>query len=104
MSSPHPPMSQPDSIARILDANLDRAREGLRVLEDWCRFGLNQGELTAQFKHLRQRLAQWHTADLRAARDTPSDPTDSTSSTVFWGYLETKVLSLKVFIPCGDRF
>ena len=67
-------MSHPDSIARILDANLDRAREGLRVLEDWCRFGLNHSELTAQFKHLRQNLAQWHTPDLRAARDTPGDP------------------------------
>ena len=27
-------------IYQIIDANLDRAREGLRVLEDWARFGL----------------------------------------------------------------
>ena len=27
-------------ISQIIDANLDRAREGLRVLEDWARFGL----------------------------------------------------------------
>ena len=27
-------------VAQILDANLDRAREGLRVMEDWARFGL----------------------------------------------------------------
>lgn len=60
-------------INRILDANLDRAREGLRVLEDWCRFGLDHFELTEKLKHLRQSLAQWHTADLRAARDTPGD-------------------------------
>ena len=26
-------------IYQIIDANLDRAREGLRVLEDWARFG-----------------------------------------------------------------
>ena len=26
-------------IAQIIDANLDRAREGLRVLEDWARYG-----------------------------------------------------------------
>ncbi len=25
-------------IYQIIDANLDRAREGLRVLEDWARF------------------------------------------------------------------
>jgi len=60
-------------VYRILDANLDRAREGLRVLEDWCRFGLDHHDLTDQLKHLRQSLGQWHTADLRAARDTPND-------------------------------
>ncbi|MED5469261.1 MAG: thiamine phosphate synthase, partial [Cyanobacteriota bacterium] len=27
-------------VAQLIDANLDRAREGLRVIEDWCRFGL----------------------------------------------------------------
>ena len=32
-------------IAQILDANLDRAREGLRVLEDWARFGIGKDEL-----------------------------------------------------------
>jgi thiamine-phosphate pyrophosphorylase len=62
------------AIHRILDANLDRAREGLRIVEEWCRFGLNDAGLTAECKDLRQRLAQWHTADLRAARDTPGDP------------------------------
>lgn len=61
------------SVRRILDANLDRAREGLRTLEDWCRFGLNHHDLTDKLKHLRQSLGQWHTAELRAARDTPND-------------------------------
>ncbi|NER79788.1 MAG: thiamine phosphate synthase [Leptolyngbya sp. SIO1D8] len=74
MSLLNPPVTRLNiSVYRILDANLDRAREGLRTLEDWCRFGLNDEELTAQLKHLRQSLAQWHTADLRAARDTPGD-------------------------------
>lgn len=61
------------SLYRILDANLDRSREGLRVIEEWCRFGLNDAELTEECKSLRQELAQWHTAELRAARDTPGD-------------------------------
>jgi thiamine-phosphate pyrophosphorylase len=75
MTSLEPLTSSRDRrIDRILDANLDRAREGLRTLEDWCRFGLNQTDLTAQLKDLRQSLAQWHTNDLRAARDTPGDP------------------------------
>ena len=30
---------------RLLDANLDRAREGLRVAEDWARFGLDRRDL-----------------------------------------------------------
>ncbi|MFQ3628553.1 MAG: thiamine phosphate synthase [Cyanobacteriota bacterium] len=71
----NPPANRPfTAIHRILDANLDRAREGLRIVEEWCRFGLNDASLTAECKDLRQRLAQWHTADLRAARDTPNDP------------------------------
>jgi thiamine-phosphate pyrophosphorylase len=59
---------------RILDANLDRAREGLRILEEWCRFGLQDAGLTEQFKQLRQQLAQYHGDELRWARNTPDDP------------------------------
>ncbi|WP_414541119.1 thiamine phosphate synthase [Nostoc sp. CCY0012] len=61
-------------VYRILDANLDRAREGLRIIEEWCRFGLNNAQLLGECKYLRQELAHWHTAELRAARDTPGDP------------------------------
>jgi len=62
------------AVCRILDANLDRAREGLRIIEEWCRFGLNSVQLTGECKQLRQELASWHAPDLRAARDTPGDP------------------------------
>jgi thiamine-phosphate pyrophosphorylase len=61
------------TIYRILDANLDRAREGLRIIEEWCRFGLNDSQLSGICKHLRQELGTLHTAELRAARDTPGD-------------------------------
>lgn len=61
------------SLYRILDANLDRAREGLRTIEEWCRFGLDDAHLTEECKSLRQELARWHTADLRSARDTSGD-------------------------------
>jgi thiamine-phosphate pyrophosphorylase len=66
----------PDTQAlyRILDANLDRAREGIRVVEEWCRFGLKDQALTALCKDLRQQLGQWHHPQLRAARQTESDP------------------------------
>ncbi|WP_413174363.1 thiamine phosphate synthase [Anabaena azotica] len=61
-------------VYRILDANLDRAREGLRIIEEWCRFGLNDASLAEACKHLRQEVGRWHTAQMRAARDTPGDP------------------------------
>ncbi|MBD2147997.1 thiamine phosphate synthase [Sphaerospermopsis sp. FACHB-1194] len=60
-------------VYRILDANLDRAREGLRIIEEWCRFGLNDAQLAEDCKHLRQEVSKWHTAQIRAARDTPGD-------------------------------
>jgi thiamine-phosphate pyrophosphorylase len=58
---------------RILDANLDRAREGLRVVEEWCRFGLDDAALVALCKQLRQELGYWHHPEFRLARDTPGD-------------------------------
>ena len=82
---------EPDKsqLFRILDANLDRAREGMRVIEEWCRFGLNDEAATAQLKHLRQQVARWHTPEIRLARDTPGDlgtalthPQESTRSSL----------------------
>lgn len=61
------------AIYRILDANLDRAREGLRIIEEWCRLGLNNQPLAGECKQIRQELAQWHSWELRQARDTPGD-------------------------------
>jgi thiamine-phosphate pyrophosphorylase len=69
--------SSPDlihpAILRILDANLDRSREGLRIVEEWCRFGLNDSSMANECKHLRQELATWHTPEMRLARDTSGD-------------------------------
>jgi len=66
-------LAQP-ALCRILDANLDRAREGLRIIEEWCRFGLGSVDLAKECKQLRQELAVWHSIDLRSARNTPNDP------------------------------
>jgi thiamine-phosphate pyrophosphorylase len=43
--------------ARVLDANFIRAREATRVLEDYCRFALDDRFLTEQVKELRHGLA-----------------------------------------------
>lgn len=65
--------AHPLAIARILDANLDRAREGLRIIEEWCRFGLDHSQLAETCKQMRQELGRWHTAELRLARNTAED-------------------------------
>lgn len=68
-----------DSILRILDANLNRVREGWRVMEDAARFHLNSGELSAKIKDLRHGLreavkaAHLDEAMLQAGRDTAGD-------------------------------
>lgn len=46
------------SIARILDANINRAREALRVLEESARFHLNDALLSRLAKELRHDLTQ----------------------------------------------
>jgi thiamine-phosphate pyrophosphorylase len=45
-------------LARILDASANRAREGLRVVEDYVRFALDDAGLTRRLKEIRHRLAE----------------------------------------------
>ncbi len=45
-------------LARILDAAANRAREGLRVVEDYARFVLDDPGLTRRLKEVRHRLAE----------------------------------------------
>jgi len=45
-------------IGRILDASANRAREGLRVVEDYARFVLDDPGLTRRLKEVRHRLAE----------------------------------------------
>ena len=53
-------ITQPEDlrISQIIDANLDRAREGLRVLEDWARFRLRKEDLVIRIKNFRQILGK----------------------------------------------
>lgn len=45
------------SLRRILDASANRCREGLRVVEDFVRFQLDDGFLSGQAKELRHELS-----------------------------------------------
>jgi thiamine-phosphate pyrophosphorylase len=50
-------MASPEAqMLRIIDANLDRIGEGLRLLEDLARFVLNDAGLTEQLKNMRHNL------------------------------------------------
>ncbi len=60
-------------IYQIIDANLDRAREGLRVLEDWARFGLGENECVAKIKNYRQILGKNHLGVYKQSRNHIDD-------------------------------
>jgi thiamine-phosphate pyrophosphorylase len=62
-------------VKRILDANANRAREALRVMEDAARFVLDDERLSRQIKQLRHDLAEALSAvgTLENWRDTPGD-------------------------------
>ncbi len=62
---------------RILDAAANRAREGLRVVEDYVRFTLDDRHLTELLKNWRHRLAEVLSVvdvhQLASSRDTRAD-------------------------------
>ncbi len=64
-------------ILRVIDAAANRAQEGLRVVEDYVRFGLDDRHLTEQCKHLRHGLgavlAGVSFQERLAARETQAD-------------------------------
>lgn len=45
-------------VFRIIDANLNRSREGLRVCEDITRFALNSPQLTKELKSVRHAITR----------------------------------------------
>lgn len=66
------------TVLRILDANLNRAREALRVMEEYARFALDDASLAASLKETRHRLAGSTPVRLAEAlldsRNVPADP------------------------------
>ncbi len=63
---------------RMIDANLNRAREAIRTIEDAARFGWSDAAIAAEAKALRHALAAAVAAlpsdRLAAARDVAGDP------------------------------
>tara|TARA_Y100000589_G_scaffold21666_1_gene18024 strand:- start:2057 stop:3109 length:1053 start_codon:yes stop_codon:yes gene_type:complete len=60
-------------IVQIIDANLDRAREGLRVLEEWARYGLGRVDIVKKLKDFRQILGVHHLDIYKNARNYTKD-------------------------------
>jgi len=60
-------------IYQIIDANLDRAREGLRVLEDWARFSLGKEKYVEKIKNFRQILGKNHLEVYKQSRNHIED-------------------------------
>jgi len=60
----------------VIDANINRVGEGLRVIEDWARFIMREESLTAQIRKLRHGL--WKVVEktypeIIKGRDTSND-------------------------------
>ncbi|MEX2113203.1 MAG: thiamine phosphate synthase [Pirellulales bacterium] len=71
------PAHERTAALRVIDAAANRADEGLRVVEDYLRFVLDDRHLTSECKAIRHELASAlavvSTAERHAARDTRGD-------------------------------
>jgi len=73
MLNSYPKDAEDLRIYQIIDANLDRAREGLRVLEDWARFGLSKEKYVEKIKNFRQILGKNHLEVYKKSRNYIDD-------------------------------
>jgi len=100
-----------DPIYRVIDANFNRVREGLRVCEEFARFVSNDKDLTEDFKRTRNRVSKLHNNLLNdkrflfLARDVARDVgrkgfrferERSKSLDVFWANLHRSKEGLRV--------
>jgi thiamine-phosphate pyrophosphorylase len=77
---------------RLLDANANRAREGLRVIEDTARFVLNKPAAAKAVRALRHGLddlVRGHYKTLLAARDVGTDSGRSNAAKPYKGGIGT---------------
>lgn len=82
---------------RIIDANLNRSREGLRVCEEVVRFVLEDAGLTAEFKTLRHKISR----NIKKFPGVPKTLLESRDSRADVG---RKILSKSSRKNCKDLF
>jgi len=63
----------PDDLLRVVDANLNRLREGIRVIEDITRYKENNKKFARQLKELRHKARTENTLELLKYRDSIND-------------------------------
>ena len=84
----------PPQTLRIVDANLNRLREGIRVVEDICRYYKNSKELSLKLKNLRHLSRLDNYRELLTCRDILNDPLkETTKSEKRRDSLESVILS-----------
>ena len=67
-------------IERLIDANLNRIREGIRVVEDINRFIYDDKSLSSKLKKMRHSLQKAYSKDRIKNRDILGDVATSTTS------------------------
>ena len=60
-------------LERLIDANLNRLKEGIRVIEDITRYVYDDATLTPQLKTLRHQLQKAYNPDRLIYRDIEND-------------------------------
>ncbi|WP_104747989.1 thiamine-phosphate pyrophosphorylase [Helicobacter cetorum] len=65
-------------LARLLDANINRLKEGVRVVEDLARYVLNNENLSKRLKTLRHQAFLKNYYECLEARDVCNDPLKTT--------------------------
>jgi len=65
--------SLPPELLRVVDANLNRLKEGIRVIEDIARYVRNDKELSTSLKTLRHQCRIEPLEELLASRDSIND-------------------------------
>ena len=108
-----------NKILRIIDANINRATEGLRVAEDIVRFVLDDDKLTSKLKNIRHELvkalrlgfdklilAQGRDVkgDVGAGRSTKSEGRRKDILDVFWANIKRAQESIRVFEELSKLF
>ena len=76
-----------DKFFRIVDANINRAAEGLRVLEDYARFCNNDGDMSERLKRLRHAVRD----NIMSFLPECLKERDSTADTGFGISMETRL-------------